>query len=155
MTRFSASNQSAATLKSPREKIWDALTDPTLLPQLTPYLQRIDVDGDRWTWHVTKVPILGKNIGSTFTEVMSFDEPSRIRYAHDPQQTDEQTEVQGEYHLEDRPDGGTRVSIDIEVSVELPFPKAMRRPVEGAIRTVMAGMGRVFARNLLKHLGER
>ena len=63
--------------------------------------------------------------------------------------------MQGEYHLEERSDGGTRVSIDIEVAVDLPFPKAMRRPVEGAIRTVMAGMGRVFARNLLRHLGER
>jgi carbon monoxide dehydrogenase subunit G len=155
MTRFTASNQSAATLKSARPKIWEALTDPTLLPKLTPYLQRIDVDGDRWTWQVTKVPVLGKNIGSTFTEVMSLDEQTRIRFTHDKEKTDEQTEVQGEYHLEDRSDGGTRVSIDIEVTVELPFPKAMRRPVEGAMKAVMGGMGRVFARNLLRHLGER
>jgi carbon monoxide dehydrogenase subunit G len=154
MTRFSASNQSAATLKSSREDIWAALTDPTLLPKLTPYLHRIDAEGDRWTWHVAKVPILGKSIGSTFTELMTFDEKTRICYRHDPEKTDEQTEVRGEYHLEDR-EGGTRVSIDIEVEVELPFPKAMRRPVEGAIRTVMGGMGKVFARNLLKHLGER
>lgn len=155
MTRFSASNQSAATLKSSREQIWKALTDPALVTELTPYLHRIDVEGDRWVWHVTKIPILGKSIGSTFTEVMTFDEPTRIRFTHDPGKSDEQTEVQGEYHLEDRTDGGTRVSIDIEVVVELPFPKAMRRPVEGAIRTVMAGMGKVFARKLLKHLGER
>lgn len=155
MTRFTASNQSAATLKSSRQEIWNTLTDPKLLPQLTPYLHRIDAEGDRWTWHVAKVPVLGKNIGSTFTEVMSFDEPTRIHFEHDPQQTDEQTEVEGEYHLEDRRGGGTRVSIDIEVAVELPFPRAMRRPVEAAIGTVMGGMGRVFARNLLKHLGER
>ncbi len=154
MTRFSASNQSAATLKSSREDIWAALTDPTLLPKLTPYLHRIDADGDRWTWHVAKVPMLGKSIGSTFTEVMTLDPKTRICFQHDPEKKDEQTEVRGEYHLEDR-QAGTRVSIDIEVDVELPFPKAMRRPVEGAIRTVMAGMGRVFARNLLKHLGER
>lgn len=154
MTRFKASNQSAATLTSSREEIWEALTDPALITKLTPYLHRIDVDGDRWTWHVTEVPILGKSIGSTFTEVMTFDEPSRIRFDHDPEKSDEQTEVCGEYHLEDRKDG-TRVSIDIEVVVELPFPKAMRRPVQGAIRTVMAGMGKVFARRLLKHLGER
>ena len=32
MTRFKASNQSAATLKSSREEIWEALTDPELLP---------------------------------------------------------------------------------------------------------------------------
>jgi carbon monoxide dehydrogenase subunit G len=154
MTRFSASNQSAATLKSSQEEIWKALTDPKLVTKLTPYLHRIDVEGDHWIWHVAKVPILGKSIGSTFTEVMTFDEPTRIRFNHDPDKGDEQTEVRGEYHIEDR-QAGTRVSIDIEVVVELPFPKAMRRPVEAAIRTVMAGMGKVFARNLLKHLGER
>jgi carbon monoxide dehydrogenase subunit G len=154
MTRFTASNKSAATLKSSRDDVWDALTDPGLLPKLTPYLQRIDVDGDRWTWHVTKVPVLGKNIGSTFTEVMTFDKPKRIGFEHDPQRTEEKTEVQGEYHLEDA-GSGTRVSIELGVSVELPFPRAMRRPVEGAIGAVMAGMGKRFASNLLRHLGEK
>jgi carbon monoxide dehydrogenase subunit G len=154
MTRFTASNQSAATLKSSRQDVWDALTDPELLPKLTPYLNRIDVDGDRWTWQVTKVPVLGKNIGSTFTEVMTFDEPKRIGFEHDPQRTEEKTEVQGEYHLEDA-GSGTRVSIELGVTVELPFPRGMRRPVEGAIAAVMAGMGRRFATNLLRHLGEK
>jgi len=154
MTRFTASNKSAATLKSDRKDIWAALTDPVLLPKLTPYLHRIDVDGDRWTWYVTKVPVLGKDIGSTFTEVMTFDEPKRIGFEHDPQRTEEKTEVQGEYHLEEV-GSGTRVSIELGVSVELPFPKAMRRPVEGAIGAVMAGMGKRFAGNLLRHLGEK
>ena len=154
MTRFTASNQSAATLKSSRKDVWVALTDAELLPELTPYLNRIDVEGDRWTWHVAKVPILGKSIGSTFTEVMTFDEPSRIGFAHDPALTEETTEVNGEYHLEEA-GSGTQVSIELGVTVELPFPKAMRRPVEGAIATVMAGMGRRFARNLLRHLGEK
>jgi carbon monoxide dehydrogenase subunit G len=154
MTRFTASNKSAATLKSSRQDVWNALTDPELLPKLTPYLNRIDVDGDRWTWQVTKVPVLGKNIGSTFTEVMTFDEPKRIGFEHDPQRTEEKTEVQGEYHLEDA-GSGTRVSIELGVTVELPFPRGMRRPVEGAIAAVMAGMGRRFATNLLRHLGEK
>jgi carbon monoxide dehydrogenase subunit G len=154
MTTFSAKNNSAATLKSSRKDVWDALTDPKLLPKLTPYLHRIDVDGDRWTWYVAKVPVLGKSIGSTFTEVMTFDEPKRIGYRHDPDRTEEQTEVTGEYQLEEA-GSGTRVSIEIGVAVELPFPHAMRRPVEGAIRAVMAGMGRRFAHNLLRHLGEK
>ena len=154
MTRFTASNKSAATLKSSRKDVWAALTDPVLLPRLTPYLHRIDVDGDRWTWHVAKVPVLGKDIGSTFTEVMTFDAPKRIGFEHDPQRTEEKTEVHGEYHLEET-GSGTRVSIDLGANVELPFPKAMRRPVEGAIRAVMAGMGRRFAHNLLRHLGEK
>ncbi len=153
MTRFTASNRSAATLKSSRKEVWTALTDPELLPKLTPYLHRIDVEDDRWTWHVAKVPVLGKSIGTTFTEVMSFDEPTRITYTHDKNRTEENSAVEGEYHLEEE-GSGCRVSIDISVSVDLPFPKATRRAVEGTMKGVMAAMGRRFAHNLLKHLGE-
>jgi carbon monoxide dehydrogenase subunit G len=153
MTSFTASNKSAATLKSSRKDVWAALTDPELLPVLTPYLHRIDVDGDRWTWHVAKVPVLGKSIGTTFTEVMTFEEPSRISYSHDQSRTEESSAVEGEYHLEEAGEG-CRVSIDIGVTVDLPFPKATRRAVEAGMKGVMAAMGRRFARNLLKHLGE-
>ena len=153
MTSFTASNKSAATLKSSRKDVWAALTDPELLPELTPYLHRIDVDGDRWTWHVAKVPVLGKSIGTTFTEVMTFEEPSRISYSHDESRTEESSAVEGEYQLEEAGEG-CRVSIDIGVTVDLPFPKATKRAVEAGMKGVMAAMGRRFARNLLKHLGE-
>ncbi len=153
MTRFTARNSSAATLKSPREDIWDALTDPELLPKLTPYLHRIDVDGDRWTWNVAKIPLLGKSIGTTFTEVMTFEEPHRIHFAHDPDRTDEHTAVVGEYVLEDA-GPGTRVSIDLRVTVDLPFSRLTRPAVEGGMHAVMSLMGRRFASNLLRHLGE-
>ena len=153
MTRFTASTQSAATLKSSRKDVWSALTDPKLLPRLTPYLQSIDVEDDRWTWNVTKVPVLGKSIGTTFTEVMTFEEPHRIVFTHDSSRTDENSGVEGEYLLEE--DGtGCRVSIDIGVHVDLPFPKATRLAVEGTMKGVMAAMGRRFAHNLLKYLGE-
>lgn len=156
MTRFTASKQSAATVKASREQVWEALTDPELLPRLTPYLQRIEVadGGSTWTWHVTRVPVLGRSIGSTFVERMEFEEPTRIGYGPHPDHPDQQTLVRGEYHLESR-GSGTRVSIDIEVSVDLPFPRVARPAVERGIATVMAGMGVAFSRNLLRHLGER
>lgn len=153
MTRFTASNSSDATLKSSRKEVWSALTDPELLPKLTPYLHRIDVDGDRWTWNVARVPVLGKSIGTTFTEVMDFEEPTRIRYTHDDSRTDENSAVEGEYRLEEV-GSGCRVSIDISVTVDMPFPRATRRAVEVAMAAVMAAMGRRFAHNLLRHLGE-
>ena len=46
------------------------------------------------------------------------------------------------------------MSIEIGVAVELPFAKVTRRAVEGGMRAVMALMGRRFASNLLRHLGE-
>lgn len=154
MTRFNARNRSTATLRSSRVEIWKALTDPDLLPQLTPYLKRIDVDGDRWTWQLARIPLMGRTIGSTFTEVMSFEEPHRIVFAHDDAHTEETTWVEGEYLLEEK-GSGTEVSIDLSVTSELPFTRLMRPAVEGAMSAVMAGMGRRFAANLLRHLGEK
>jgi carbon monoxide dehydrogenase subunit G len=153
MTRYSAHNQSSATLKSSRKEVWEALTDPKLLPKLTPYLHTIEVDGDRWTWNVAKVPLLGKSIGTCFTEVMTFEEPRRIGFKHDPEEAEERSAVEGEYILEEAGQG-TRVSIDIGVTVDLPFSRVARRAVEGGMTAVMALMGRRFASNLLRHLGE-
>jgi carbon monoxide dehydrogenase subunit G len=153
MTRFTASNQSTATLKSSRKDVWAALTDPELLPKLTPYLQSIDVVDDKWTWNVTKVPVLGKSIGTTFTEVMTFEEPTRIVFTHDTSKTDENSGVEGEYNLQEA-GSGCEVSIDLGVTVDLPFPRATKRAVEAGMRGVMAAMGRRFAHNLLRHLGE-
>lgn len=155
MTRFSASKQSAATVPSSRREVWAALTDPQLLPRLTPYLQQIEVDGDTWTWHVVRIPVLGGSIGSTFVEQMSFEEEVRIGFRPHPDHPDQPTLVRGEYHLEERGDDSTRVSIDIEVDTELPFPRIARPAVEAGMATVMAGMGQAFARNLLRHLGQR
>ncbi len=153
MTLFTAKTSSEATLKSSREKIWEALSDPELLPVLTPYLHRIDVDGDRWRWNVARIPILGRSIGTTFTEVMTFDEPRRIGFKHDAERAEEHSAVEGEYILEER-GTGTHVSIALAVTVDLPFGRLARPAVETGMRAVMALMGRRFATNLLHHLGE-
>ena len=62
---------------------------------------------------MTKVPILGKSIGSTFTEVMTFEEPTQDRLPLTTRSsTQETTEVNGEYHLEEA-GSGTHVSIEL------------------------------------------
>ena len=154
MTRFTAQNRSSAHLKSSRTEVWKALTDPVLLPRLTPYLRRIEVDGDRWHWNMARIPLLGKSIGTSFTEVMTFEEPHRIDFAHDEARTGEKTWVEGQYLLEEE-GTGTHVSIELKVTSELPFSRLMRPAVEGAMAAVMAGMGRRFGHNLLRHLKER
>ena len=84
MTTFTVSTASEETVASDRQQVWAALTDTELLAQLTPYLRRIDADGDRWTWHLVHLPLLGSMVSPSFTEVMTFDEPSRIDFVHDP-----------------------------------------------------------------------
>lgn len=158
MNRFSARNVSEASLQSTPERVWEVLTDPELLPVLTPYLNRIEVDstqpdGVRWTWHLTRIPVMSATITPTFTEVMTFEEPTRIGFTHDPTKPDERTGVEGDYRL--TPEGsGTHVAIDIEIWCDLPLPRLSRIPVETVMSGVVAVMGKRFAANMLRHLGE-
>ena len=153
MNRFRARNTSMATMRSAPERVWDVLTDPELLPVLTPYLKRIDVDGDRWTWHLTHIPVMSATVMPTFTEVMTFVKPTHIGFAHDPAMTEERTGVDGSYEL--TPAGtGTRVAIDLEIWCDLPLPRLARIAVETVMHGVVAAMGKRFATNMLHHLGE-
>ena len=86
------------------------------------------------------MPILGKSIGTTFTEVMTFEEPHRIGFTHDKQRTDENSGVEGEYLLEEAGLGLPRVHRPRR-DRRPPFPKATRRAVEGTMQGVMAGDG--------------
>ena len=153
MNRFRARNTSDATLRSSPEQVWDVLTDPVLLPRLTPYLKSIDVDGDRWIWHLTRIPVMSATITPTFTEVMTFEKPTRIVFAHDPEKTAERTGVEGTYLL--KPDGsGTHVAIDLEIWCDLPLPRISRVAVQTVMHGVVAAMGKRFASNMLRQLGE-
>lgn len=158
MNRFRARNVSDASLQSPPGRVWEVLTDPELLPVLTPYLKRIDVDesrtdGVRWTWQLTHIPVMSATIAPTFTEVMTFEEPTRIVFAHDPTKPDERTGVEGSYRL--TPEGtGTHVAIDLEIWCDLPLPKLSRVPVQTVMSGVVGLMGKRFAANMLRHLGE-
>ena len=154
MATFTARDRSSAALRSPRSDVWAALSDASLMARLTPYVTSIDVEGDRWLWRMGTIPVLGVAVAPRFTEVMEFEPEERIRFSHDPSRADEMTAVQGTYVLAERADGGTDVSIDLEIACTLPLPRLARPAVEGVMVQVVKRMGVVFSRNLLKHLGE-
>jgi carbon monoxide dehydrogenase subunit G len=154
VARFSARDRSTEVVRADQKDLWAALTDPDLLPVLTPYLHSIDVDGDRWRWNMARIPVLGLSVAPSFTERMTFDEPRRIEFTHAPQSGPEKAGVEGSYLLE-KVDDGTRLSIDIDICVDLPLPALSRGAVERAMRGVIGLMGRRFAANLLRHLSHR
>jgi carbon monoxide dehydrogenase subunit G len=151
MTEFTVRNRSSAAVDAPREDIWAALTDPGLLPRLTPYLREIEVDGDRWRWHLSRIPVLGIAVAPSFTEVMAFDHRSSIAFEHDPAREDERAAVSGRYRLQEA-SSGTDLAIDLAISVDLPFPSLARPVVHTAMRSVVGAMGRRFSTNLVRHL---
>ena len=151
MGTFTAHNRSTAVVRADRGDLWKALTDPDLLTRLTPYLHSIDDDGDRWRWNLARIPVLGISVAPSFTERMTFEEPSRIVFTHDPDSAKERAGVEGTYDLEEV-EGGTRLTIDLEICVELPLPGASRFAVQRAMGGVIGVMGKRFAANLLRHL---
>jgi carbon monoxide dehydrogenase subunit G len=153
MNVFSATNDSEAVVAADRQAIWAALTDPEVLPRLTPLLRRIETDGDLWRWELSKIGVLGASITPSFTEQMVFDAPQRIEYHHAPPPgRRERTSAEGWYQL-DEVEGGTRLRISLTLSVELPLAKAAAPAVRRVMSASMERTGERFAANLLRHLG--
>jgi carbon monoxide dehydrogenase subunit G len=153
MPRFTATTESVAVVPADRMAIWDALTDPDLLPRLTPLLRKIDADGDTWTWHMTRISALGVSISPSFTEAMRFDEGRRIDYTHTPPPgVRERAGAEGWYELTDV-DGGTELKISLGLEVDLPLPRSAGPAVRKVMEATMTRMGDRFSANLLQHLG--
>lgn len=153
MTWFRASRESQAVVAADRDAVWAILTDADTIVKLTPLLERIDVDGDRWVWHLGNVKVLGRVVSPVFTELMTFEDRTSITYTHAPPEgADERAGVEGLYELADT-EGGTDLRIRLEVSVDLPFPRVTSPAVTAAMKAVIAGMGAGFAKRLNAELG--
>jgi carbon monoxide dehydrogenase subunit G len=154
VTCFRSRNLSRGDVPAPRQAVWDVLTDPQALTELTPLLTRIDVDGDHWRWQMAGIRALGVEVAPAFTERMTFDAPSRIEYRHEPPPgTTERAGADGVYELTELGPDLTHLSIDLTLSVELPLPALSRRAVERVMTSTMARTGAVFAERLAHRLG--
>ena len=154
MTEFRSRNRSVATVPVEPERIWDVLTDPDLLAELTPLLDRISSRGDVWTWTLAGISGLGLEVAPTFTERMTFVPISRIDYRHDPPPgSTEHAGVDGTYQITRVGAQSSKLAIDLILCIDLPIPGFGRRAVEKIMATTMGRTGDGFARNLYRHLG--
>lgn len=152
MTRFSADTQAEAVVTAPRAAIWAALTDPALVAELTPFVRRITEDGDHWRWELSGLKVLGVGVEPAFTELMTYDEPARIEFRHDPPDGEtERSGVEGWYELTEVEEG-TRLVTSLEITLDLPLPRASSRAVKAAMGKVVDQMGERFSKGLLAHL---
>ncbi len=154
MATFESTNVSEADVPAPREKIWEVVTSPDRLAQLTPLIERITANGDLWCWQLKSISTLGARVAPSFTEHMSFEEGRRLTYEHRPQPgKTERAGAKGTYTLADLPDGGTHLSVHLTLYVDLPLPAVSRRTVEQVMSRMMARTGERFAENLYTYLG--
>lgn len=153
MASFRSRNRSVAIVPVAPERIWDVLTEPTLLAELTPLVDRITARNDVWTWQLAGISGLGLEVAPTFTERMTFAPISRIDYRHDPPPgRTERAGVDGTYQITQVDDERSKLAIDITLCVELPLPRAARVVVQRIMATTMGRTGGAFARNLYRHL---
>lgn len=154
MHRFRASTSNSAVVRADRAQIWDALTDPDLLPRLTPFLESVVVkDEQHWCWQLQRIPVLGTSLVPAFTERMELTPRERITFTHEPPPgSHERAGADGSYDLADHPDG-TALAIELAVHVDLPLSRLAAPAVTTAMKGVMATMGARFAHNLVRHVG--
>ncbi|QIG45257.1 hypothetical protein G5V58_23100 [Nocardioides anomalus] len=154
MASFSAKTHAEAVITASPEEVWAVLVDPDLMARFTPFLKQITADGDHWRWEMAGIDVLGVKVAPAFTEKMVFDEPDRIDFHHDPPAgKQEKAGVEGWYSLAPADDGGTTLVTDLEITLDLPLPKAAGRAVKATMRKVIDTMGDNFSQNLLDHLG--
>lgn len=153
MNRFSVSVESEDVVPGPRSEVWAILTDPARVAPLVPRLDRIVADGDRWSWVLRGINVLGLTVEPTFTERMHLTPETRIRFEHDPPAGKrENAGAAGEYRLRDADDGGTHVWIRIQLHVDLPLPRVAGGAVRAVMRREVDRMGDGFATGLRREL---
>jgi len=154
VARFRSRNRSRGDVPVSRERVWEVLTDPEALTELTPLLAGITTDGDRWCWQLVGIRALGVEVAPSFTEQMTFAAPSRIEFRHDPPPgSSERAGADGVYELTELAPDRTHLSIDLTIHVDLPLPALSRRAVEKVMDATMARTGDAFAERLARRLG--
>ncbi len=153
MTRFSAETTAVAVITASRAEIWAVLTDPDQVARMTPFVRRITADGDHWLWELSGLKVAGIGLAPAFTELVTYDEPRRIEFHHDPPSgAPERAGVDGWYSLEEAAEG-TRLETSLAITLDLPLPRMSGPAVRSAMQGVVAQMGDRFSANLLDHLG--
>lgn len=152
MANFSRTRRDTADVPHPVDAVWGLLVDPGAVARLTPLVASIDVDDQgRWVWCLSRVPVPGRRLDLTMTEEMTFTPQTRIEFTHPPLEPGVRAGADGHYLLEPIA-GGTRLSIELTVTAQLPLPGVARPAVEAAMHQVLNQMGQRFATNMLREL---
>jgi len=111
------------TIKAPRKKVWDFLTDPNQIGQCVPGVEKIETIEDLKKYRGVVSVGLG-SVKARFSgevDVLELDEPNRAKLKAHGTATGSAADAVSEMHLSDGADGATLVhwTADINVSGQL------------------------------------
>ncbi|WP_425307690.1 SRPBCC family protein [Ammonicoccus fulvus] len=156
MSRFAVSRTSTADIDAGMDEVFDILEQPARVAELTPFLHSIIDRGDgTWLWSMTGIATPTGRLSPAFTERMTLQRPSLIRFEHAPPPgSNEIAGADGEYHLTPRADGqrGCTLHIALTVMLFLPLPALSRPLFRTTMNKVIDQMGAGFSRNILAEL---
>lgn len=152
MNRFAQGIVSTDRINVQPERVHEIMADPDLLAKLTPLVQKITTDGDRWRWQLVGINALGLSIAPAFLSVMDIGEEC-ITFRPDPHASEMAT-ASGELSVTADGPAHTSLAIDLVATIDLPVPKMMGAAVRRVMFETMKVGGARFADHLLRHLGD-
>lgn len=111
------------TIKAPREKVWDFLTDPNQIGQCVPGVEKIETIEEMKKYHGIVSVGLG-SVKARFSgdvDILELDEPNRAKLKAHGTATGSAADAVSEMKLSENEDGSTLVqwTADINVSGQL------------------------------------
>jgi carbon monoxide dehydrogenase subunit G len=154
VTWFSARNASLSTVPVDADTLWELITDPATLAELTPLVRSIEASGSNWRWTLNGIEGLGLKVEAVFTERMEFIDRRQIVFSHEPAPGHrERAAVEGVYDFTPVGDKATELRVDLTLLVDLPLPRLSKPAVEKIMESSMRLTGHRFATNLYERLG--
>jgi carbon monoxide dehydrogenase subunit G len=115
--------QGDVTIKAPRKKVWDFMTDPNQIGQCAPGVEKIEMIEPLKRYRGVVSVGFGaiKARFSGEVEILELDEPNRAKLKAHGSATGSVADAVSEMHLSDGPDGSTHVhwTADVNVSGQL------------------------------------
>lgn len=111
------------TIRAPRKKVWDFMTDPNQIGQCAPGVEKIEMIEPLKKYRGTVSVGFGavKARFSGEVDILELDEPNRAKLKAHGSATGSVADAVSEMHLSDGPDGSTNVhwTADVTVSGQL------------------------------------
>lgn len=137
MTHVAAHVRGSRRIASEPGPVWALVSDVPTLARLLPRVGSVEELGDgRWRWTMEPVRGAGYDVRPVFTTRVELIPRSRVELHHDdaPAEADPGASTTSGHVTLAADDGGTRVSLQLQLSLVLDVPRLLAPVVRGLLR---------------------